>query len=54
MNDPKLTTSPALAAAYRDALALAGLAARVVDATAMTRGGLVAAHGLLVTEGEGR
>jgi len=49
-----LIGAPALAAAYRDALALAGLAARVVDATAMTRGGLVAAHGLLVAEGEGR
>ena len=45
-----LIGAPALAAAYRDALALAGLAARAVDATAMTRGGLVAAHELLVAE----
>ena len=41
---------PALAAAYHDALALAGLTARVVDAMAMTRGGLVAAHGMLTRE----
>lgn len=45
-----LIGAPALAAAYRDALALAGLEARIVDATAMTRGGLAAAHGLLVAE----
>lgn len=45
-----LIGAPALATAYRDALALAGLEARVVDATAMTRGGLVAAHELLVAE----
>jgi 2-dehydro-3-deoxygalactonokinase len=45
-----LIGAPALAAAYRDALALAGLEARVADATAMTRGGLVAAHDLLVAE----
>jgi len=45
-----LIGAPALARAYRDALALAGLEARVVDATAMTRGGLVAAHGLSVAE----
>ena len=45
-----LIGAPALAAAYRDALALAGLEARVADATAMTRGGLVAARALLGAE----
>lgn len=49
-----LIGAPALAAAYRDALALAGLAARIADATEMTRAGLVAARGLLVSEGETR
>jgi 2-dehydro-3-deoxygalactonokinase len=39
-----------LAAAYRDALALAGLAARVADATELTRAGLAAAHAMLQAE----
>ena len=43
-----LIGAPALAAAYRDALALAGLEARVADATLMTRGGLIAAHEALM------
>jgi 2-dehydro-3-deoxygalactonokinase len=45
-----LIGAPALAAAYRDALALAGLVARTVDATEMTRGGLVAAHEMIMAE----
>ena len=48
-----LIAAPALAAAYCDALALAGLTARTVDATAMTRGGLAAAHERMVAEGSG-
>lgn len=47
-----LIGAPALAAAYRDALALAELEARIVDATAMTRGGLAAAHALATGEGD--
>ena len=43
-----LIGAPALAAADRDALALAGLEARVADATLMTRGGLIAAHEALM------
>ena len=49
-----LIGAPALAAAYRDALALAGLDARITDATLMTRGGLVAAHDLLLAERKSR
>jgi 2-dehydro-3-deoxygalactonokinase len=45
-----LVGAPGLAAAYRDALALAGLAARVADATEMTRAGLAAARALLQAE----
>jgi 2-dehydro-3-deoxygalactonokinase len=45
-----LIGAPALAAAYRDALSLAGLEARLVDATEMTRRGLAAAHALLEAE----
>jgi 2-dehydro-3-deoxygalactonokinase len=45
-----LVGAPRLAAAYRDALALAGLAARVADATEMTRAGLAAARALLQAE----
>jgi 2-dehydro-3-deoxygalactonokinase len=45
-----LIGAPALAAAYRDALALAGIEARLADATAMTRGGLAAAHALLTAD----
>jgi 2-dehydro-3-deoxygalactonokinase len=43
-----LIGAAALVSAYRDALALAGLEARVADATAMTQGGLVAARCRLV------
>jgi 2-dehydro-3-deoxygalactonokinase len=39
-----------LAAAYRDALALAGLAARAADAGELTRAGLAAAHDRLLAE----
>jgi 2-dehydro-3-deoxygalactonokinase len=39
-----------LSQAYRAALAQAGLAARVLDATAMTQGGLAAAHALREAE----
>jgi len=39
-----------LAAAYRDALALAGLAARTADAVGLTRAGLAAAHDRLTAE----
>ena len=39
-----------LAEAYRAALALGGLAARIVDATAMTRAGLAAARAQLQAE----
>ena len=39
-----LIGAPALAAAYRDALALCGLDARIRDATDMTIAGLAAAH----------
>jgi 2-dehydro-3-deoxygalactonokinase len=45
-----LIGAPALAAAYRDALSLAGLEARLADATEMTRRGLAAAHALLEAE----
>ena len=48
--DVVLIGAPALAKAYRDALALAGLAARLADATAMTRAGLAAARAQLQTE----
>src|SRR6185312_4333322 len=39
-----------LAAAYRDALALAGLTARAADAAELTRAGLAAAHEQLEAE----
>ncbi len=42
-----------LAHAYRDALAQAGLTARILDATAMTQAGLAAAHATLETERSG-
>jgi 2-dehydro-3-deoxygalactonokinase len=42
-----LIGAPALSAAYATALALAGLEARVTDATAMTRAGLAAARAAL-------
>ena len=45
-----LIGATALAEAYRTALGLGGLAARVVDATAMTRAGLAAARGQLQSE----
>ena len=45
-----LIGAPALAKAYRDALALAGLEARVADATAMTLAGLAAARAMLQAE----
>jgi 2-dehydro-3-deoxygalactonokinase len=45
-----LIGAPALAEAYRDALALAGLAARIADATEMTRAGLAAAFDKLQAE----
>ena len=45
-----LIGAPALAGAYRDALALAGLDARVADATEMTRAGLAAARAQLQAE----
>ena len=45
-----LIGAPALAAAYRDALGARGLAARVADATAMTRAGLAAARARLQAE----
>ncbi|HVH03021.1 MAG TPA: 2-dehydro-3-deoxygalactonokinase, partial [Amaricoccus sp.] len=48
--DVVLIGAPALAKAYRDALALAGLASRVADATAMTRAGLAAARAMLQAE----
>jgi 2-dehydro-3-deoxygalactonokinase len=48
--DVVLIGAPALAAAYREALALAGLEARVADATAMTRAGLAAARDKLQAE----
>ncbi len=48
--DVVLIGAAALAEAYRAALAQAGLAARVADATGMTRAGLAAARALLQTE----
>ncbi|MFT3974459.1 MAG: 2-dehydro-3-deoxygalactonokinase [Amaricoccus sp.] len=42
--DVVLIGAPAIAGAYRGALGLAGLDARVADATAMTLAGLAAAH----------
>ena len=45
-----LIGAPALTQAYRASLGLAGLAARPLDATAMTRAGLAAAHARLQTE----
>ena len=48
--DVALIGAPALAAAYRAALAQCGLAARLRDATAMTLAGLAAAHQTLVPE----
>ena len=45
-----LIGAPSLARAYRDALGLAGLEARVADATAMTRAGLAAARDKLPAE----
>ena len=43
-------SASALAEAYRAALGLGGLAARIVDATAMTRAGLAAARAQLQSE----
>ena len=48
--DVVLIGTAALAEAYRAALALGGLAARVADATDMTRAGLAAARARLQTE----
>ena len=48
--DVVLIGAPALAGAYRRALALAGLDARVADATEMTRSGLAAAREQLQAE----
>ena len=48
--DVVLIGAPALAGAYRRALALAGLDARVADATEMTRSGLAAARVQLQAE----
>ena len=45
-----LIGAPRLVAAYRAALALGGLEARTLDATAMTLAGLTAAHAQLLTE----
>ena len=47
--DVVLIGAPALAKAYRDALALAGLEPRVADATTMTRAGLAAAREVIRT-----
>jgi 2-dehydro-3-deoxygalactonokinase len=48
--DVALIGAASLAQAYGAALGLAGLAARPLDATAMTRAGLAAAHARLQTE----
>ncbi|HRO10439.1 2-dehydro-3-deoxygalactonokinase, partial [Amaricoccus sp.] len=48
--DVVLIGADRLARAYRDALAAAGLAARLLDATAMTQRGLAAARALLEAE----
>ncbi|MBP7001442.1 2-dehydro-3-deoxygalactonokinase [Amaricoccus sp.] len=45
-----LVGAPALAAAYRAALALVGVAASEADAAAMTRAGLAAAHARLTAQ----
>ena len=48
--DVVLIGAAGLAGAYRDALAIGGLGARIADATEMTRSGLAAAHALLDAE----